>query len=111
MQTSRTLNASAAYATPDGYTDPQACVTKPGYGYDGRAANPCAAGSYNAAGNYGLCTQCPSGLTTSTIPEQQASMADCKMAPGYGLIDNVVQMCRAGGFASGQNSDTKTATY
>lgn len=94
--TSRSLSASAAYAVADGFTDPQACVTKAGYGYDGRGANPCAAGSYNAAGNYGQCTQCPSGLTTTTTTDNQASIANCVMKPGYGLVDNVIQLCPAG---------------
>jgi hypothetical protein len=38
--------------TLKGFWDPLACVTKPGYGWDGRVATVCAKGWYNAGNNY-----------------------------------------------------------
>lgn len=40
------------YKTTNGFFDPLACVTLPGYGYDGRVATQCAKGWYNAGNNY-----------------------------------------------------------
>ena len=57
MQTSTSLPNSAAFKSDNGFTSPMACVTKAGFGYNGRMATQCPAGSYNAAGNYGTCTK------------------------------------------------------
>jgi hypothetical protein len=56
--TSLSYPTSAAYYESDtsvspaagGFTNPLACVTKPGYGYNGRVATRCSAGSWNPAG-------------------------------------------------------------
>lgn len=103
MQTSTSLPNSALYwstdgATPvrQGFTSPMACVTKAGYGYNGRVANKCAAGSYNAAGNYGTCTQCAPGLSTPDDAASQVSASNCTVAKGYGFYDGAVQPCPVG---------------
>lgn len=57
MQTSTSLITSAAFKSDHGFTSPMACVTQMGYGYNGRVATKCPAGSYNDAGNYGTCTK------------------------------------------------------
>jgi hypothetical protein len=41
-----------AYKATNGFFDPLACVTKPGYGWDGRVATLCAKGWYNEGNNY-----------------------------------------------------------
>lgn len=66
MQTSVSLTNSNTYHATNGFYDPKACVTKVGYGYNGRVATQCRPDSYNAAGNYGTCTQCPTGAPHST---------------------------------------------
>jgi len=68
-------------------------VTRAGYGYDGRVANKCPVGSYNAAGNYNTCTKCDAGLSTPDDAEQQVSEANCALAVGYGFHDNTVVPC------------------
>lgn len=79
-----------------GFDDPKACVTLAGYGYNGRVASKCTQGSYNAAGNYGTCTQCPAGLTTSRVDTEQVVVTDCKLAEGYGFYDNAYVACPIG---------------
>jgi len=101
MQTSTSLPNSAAYyvsngAGKQGFTSPMACVTKPGYGYNGRFATKCPAGSYNAAGNYDTCSQCPTGLSTPDDVNRQLSQADCTLAVGYGFHDNTIVPCPVG---------------
>lgn len=100
MQTSTSLPSSAAFYFSEGdvagFTNPMACVTKPGYGYNGRVATACPAGSYNAAGNYGTCTKCAAGFSTPANPEQQVSVDNCAVAQGYGLHDNAIVPCPVG---------------
>jgi hypothetical protein len=101
MQTSVGLTSSALYWATDGagsqgFTSPMACVTKPGFGYNGRVANKCPAGSYNAEGNYGTCTKCPVGLSTPNTAADQVSLSNCTVAKGYGYANNVVQPCPVG---------------
>jgi hypothetical protein len=100
METSKTATPSSGFYTVSssgsGFTSPMACVTKQGFGYNGRVATQCPAGSYNAGGNYGTCTKCPVGRTTSTDPAKQATDADCYIAPGYGFHDSVIQPCPVG---------------
>ncbi len=57
MQTRADLPTSAAFLAPNGFTSPMACVTQKGFGYNGRVASKCPAGSYNNEGNYGTCTK------------------------------------------------------
>jgi hypothetical protein len=49
-----TANAEkiALYRATKGFFNPLACVTKAGYGWDGRVATQCPKGWYNAADNY-----------------------------------------------------------
>jgi hypothetical protein len=75
---------SSPYKKDNGYNSPLACVTKVGYGYNGRVAAQCPVGSYNAGGNYLTCDKCPVGTTTVSDPNSQKTDADCKVAPGYG---------------------------
>ena len=96
MQTSVSLTNSSRYKATQGFTSPMACVTQAGFGYNGRVANKCPAGSYNAAGNYGTCTKCPVGLSTSNNATEQLTSADCKVAKGFGFHDGVVQACPVG---------------
>jgi hypothetical protein len=81
-----------------GFTDPLACVTRPGYGYNGRASFQCRAGSWNAGNNYAACTECGVGYTTATATPatDQNAAADCLIARGYGLENGQVQPCPIG---------------
>jgi hypothetical protein len=100
MQTSVSLPNSFAFYFSEGdvagFTNPMACVTKPGYGYNGRVATACPAGSYNDAGNYGTCTKCLAGFSTPANPEQQVSGANCAVAQGYGFHDGAIVPCPVG---------------
>jgi hypothetical protein len=87
---------SSTYKSDNGFTSPLACVTKAGFGYNGRVASQCPVGSYNAEGNYGTCTQCPAGYSTSSTAAQQVAQADCKVAAGYGFYNNAVIPCPVG---------------
>uniref|UniRef100_A0A383VXC6 Tyrosine-protein kinase ephrin type A/B receptor-like domain-containing protein n=1 Tax=Tetradesmus obliquus TaxID=3088 RepID=A0A383VXC6_TETOB len=81
-----------------GFFNPLACVTKAGYGWDGRAATLCAKGWYNAGNNYKACTQCAYGLTTPVPDVNTVHIADtdCKVAPGFGEYDDKLQLCPIG---------------
>jgi hypothetical protein len=46
------LGATNAYKAANGFWNPLACVTRPGYGWDGRVATLCAKGWYNEGNNY-----------------------------------------------------------
>lgn len=100
MMTSNSLAPSSNYYVSDsgkqGFTNPLACVTKAGYGYNGRVATKCPAGSYNAAGNYGTCTKCASGLSTVDDADNQVSASNCTLAVGYGFHDNAIVPCPVG---------------
>jgi hypothetical protein len=67
METDDQNIPSKSYLATNGFIDPKACVTKVGFGYNGRVATQCRPDSYNAAGNYGTCTQCPTGAANSTL--------------------------------------------
>lgn len=79
-----------------GFTDPKACVTKPGYGYDGRISYKCPPGSFNEGGNRKACQQCPYGRTTTDIATQQTSEANYGIAPGFGFHDGAIVLCPIG---------------
>ena len=96
MQTSVSLENSNNYHADNGFTNPKACVTKAGYGYNGRVANKCPVGSYNAAGNYGTCTQCPVGKTTVDNADNQVTVSDCGIAKGYGYYNGAIIPCPVG---------------
>jgi hypothetical protein len=101
MQTSTDLPNSAAYYIShgdgvQGYTNPMACVTKAGHGYDGRTANRCPAGSYNPAGNYATCSPCVTGLSTPYDSDSQVSVDNCTLARGFGYHDNTIVPCPVG---------------
>ncbi len=95
MQTMATA-PSSNYKSDNGYTSPAACVTKAGFGYNGRVATQCPVGSYNSAGNYGTCTQCPAGYTTNANATEQVAQSDCKVAAGYGYYNGAVIPCPVG---------------
>lgn len=88
--------AAGATAGDGGFTDPKACLTKVGHGYDGRISYKCAPGWCNPGNNREACKQCPYGLTTSDIATQQASEANCGIAPGFGFHDNAIVPCPIG---------------
>lgn len=73
------------------FFDPLACVTQPGFGYEGGASVRCKVGSYNAGNNMNACTECDAGLTTAAAGATAST--DCGIAPGYGFRDGSVQMC------------------
>ncbi len=95
-----TSTPSSNYSvTGANFWDPLACVTKPGYGYDGRVSSLCAKGWYNEGNNYLACTQCAYGLTTD-VPNVEGTNtdaeADCQAAPGFGNYNGTMQQCPAG---------------
>lgn len=95
MKTDSALASTTQYwAAGKGATDPLACVTKSGYGYNGRTANLCPAGSYNTGGNRDPCTQCTGGLTN--IVKGSDAATSCKVPPGSGWIGNQVVSCPVG---------------
>lgn len=97
METSTTAAPSSTFYTAgSGFTSPMACVTKAGYGYNGRVATKCPAGSYNAGGNYATCTKCAAGLTTADDASLQTTSSDCKLGPGYGFHNNAIVPCPIG---------------
>lgn len=67
----------------EGYTDVKACVTKDGYGYNGRNSQPCEAGTYNARNTYDTCKPCGFGLTTEGV-SKGITFASCGLAAGFG---------------------------
>lgn len=79
-----------------GFTDPKACVTEVGYGYNGRISYKCPRGWYNAGNNRDACTQCPYGRTTLDDAAEQASEEDCGIAPGFGFFDGAIVPCPIG---------------
>jgi hypothetical protein len=94
MQATQAL--SAAYSATNGFTDPLACVTKTGYGYNGRIATQCAIDSFNAAGNRMTCTKCPYGTRTNGTAANQGLDTDCGIAEGFGFHNSVIQPCPMG---------------
>jgi hypothetical protein len=67
-----------------GFYSPTACLTKPGFGFDGLQATPCPKGTYHDAqgDDANKCTPCAAGITTYS--EQSQSAADCKyVLPGW----------------------------
>lgn len=91
-----------------GYYDPKACVTKAGFGYNGRIATACQQGYYNGGSNYDQCTACPYGTTTvvGTPGTDQNELADCFIAPGFGKEDGVIRVCPVGTFQDVIRSDS-----
>jgi hypothetical protein len=115
MHTSATLDLTKNYRNPTGidtnglvgFTDPLACVTNTAYGFDGRIASRCAAGSWNAGGNHLPCTQCGYGLSTllantavgsieATEAAKQDDAEDCKLDIGFGYYDSTIMQCPIG---------------
>jgi hypothetical protein len=94
MQATQALSGS--YYTATGFTNPLACVTKIGYGYNGRIATQCAIDSYNDEGNRETCKKCPYGTRTTGVDSAQKTANDCGIAEGFGYHYGVVQPCPAG---------------
>lgn len=80
-----------------GFVDLRACVTRAGYGYSSRNAEPCAAGWYNGKDTYDICKACPYGTTTAGVG-LGVTVADCKVAPGFGFHSNQLMGCPIGEF-------------
>jgi hypothetical protein len=88
-----TVDAATAANNPDryhydassgGFYSPEACITLPGWQYDGYAATPCPKGWYNTADDddASKCSQCPAGTTTATTGS--TSVYDCVFVlPGW----------------------------
>lgn len=114
--TSLSYPTSAAYYETDtsvspaagGFTNPLACVTKPGFGYNGRVATRCQAGSWNPAGALDRCKRCSYGLTTPDDANSQVDASNCTLAPGFGFHDSAVVPCPIGTFNSVLRSDSTT---
>jgi hypothetical protein len=60
-----------------------ACVTKAGWGYNGRNSYKCDKGTYNDKDTYSNCKPCTFGLTTAGLAAG-VKQSDCGIAPGYG---------------------------
>lgn len=78
-----------------GFVDVKACVTQAGYGYSSRQAQPCDKGAYNNRDNWSTCSACPYGTTTAG-PGAGVTLADCKLAPGFGSYGGAVRACPVG---------------
>lgn len=101
MHTSRDIPANGAYWASDaagkqGFTSPLACVTKPGFGFNGLSAVKCPVGYCNPPGNYQPCRRCPVGLSTPDDAASQVSQDNCTLGPGYGLHGNRIIECPVG---------------
>jgi hypothetical protein len=79
-----------------GFVDPKACVTKVGYGYDGRISYKCPPGWFNEGNNRKACQQCPYGRTTLDNAAKQATETDCGIAPGFGWFEDAIVPCPIG---------------
>lgn len=88
-----------------GFYSPLACVTQPGYGYNGRASYQCRAGSYNAGNNYAACQECGEGKTTADLAASQVSVSDCLIATGYGYHNSQIQPCPVGTYNNATQSN------
>lgn len=96
--------SSAAYFRVDnntspprgGFISPMACVTRPGFGFNGRTASKCPVGTYNPPGTLTSCAKCPYGLSTRDDPESQVSAGNCTLAAGFGFHSNSVVPCPIG---------------
>lgn len=86
--TNSSYPTSAAYFVANGndrgFNDVRACVTLPGYGYNGRIAQACDIGFYNDKDTYETCKACGYGLTTEGVG-LAATSADCGVAAGFGF--------------------------
>jgi hypothetical protein len=119
MITDALSEPSKSYLAPHGFTHPLSCVTKRSYGVDGLIASKCAAGSWNAGGNYKPCTPCGPGLSTQlSVNDQDAykqdSEDDCTLDVGFGLHDGAIMPCPVGEcvgpLAEGKGGDLKQLT-
>jgi hypothetical protein len=78
-----------------GFVSKWACVTQPGYGFNGIWSFQCPLGTYNSGDNWSNCTACGSGLTTTALGAGVRS-TDCGIAPGFGFHDSVIVSCPVG---------------
>lgn len=82
-----------------GFTSKWACVTRPGYGFNGTVGRgfsyPCAKGDYNSGDNWSVCTQCGYGLTTLAAGAG-VRFSDCGTAPGFGWNGTSIIQCPKG---------------
>ncbi|WIA29475.1 hypothetical protein OEZ86_011976 [Tetradesmus obliquus] len=88
-----TVDATTAASNPDKYRydtssgafySPDACITLPGYQYNGNSATPCPKGWYNPAvgDSASKCIECPDGTTTAGTASK--SIDDCALLlPGW----------------------------
>jgi hypothetical protein len=83
-----------------GFVDPKACVTKAGFGYSSRSAEACPKGWYNQKDTWDICKICPYGSTTAGVGEG-VTVADCKLAPGFGFHSNQILACPVGECCTG----------
>jgi hypothetical protein len=70
----------------EGFISALACVTKAGFGYNGRIAQECDQGTYNAADTRSTCTPCSYGFTTNGVGVG-ITEADCGPAAGFGYYN------------------------
>jgi hypothetical protein len=68
-----------------GSTSFEQCINPDGFGYVNEGAVRCAVGSWAARGSMTACTVCPRGRTTSAIADEQKSINNCYVRPGWGL--------------------------
>lgn len=90
-----------------GFFNVKACVTQPGYGYNSRIAQPCAAGTYNRHDTYLPCTACPTGLTTAGVGVG-ITIANCGMKAGYGFHNGAITLCPVGTYNDAAYTNSTT---
>lgn len=100
MLTNASVPSSAAYWASDGagrqgFTSPLACITRAGWGWNGRTASKCPAGSYSPGG-LASCTPCPEWGSTPDDASAQVDLANCTLTVGYGFHDNAIVPCPVG---------------
>jgi hypothetical protein len=89
-----------------GYIDPAACVTQPGYGFNGVEGELCQRGYWSAGEDTSACTQCDYGRTTASTGSTSSSA--CVVNAGFGLMsDNTVQQCPVESFSLGGSVDAQ----
>lgn len=79
-----------------GFTSKWACVTRPGWGFNGRWSFPCEKGSFNSGDNWYDCTPCPGIGQTTAAAGAGVKVSDCGTAPGYGFQAGAIAACPIG---------------
>lgn len=73
------------------------CINDDGFGYATEGASRCAPGFWATKGSRRPCLQCRLGRSTTDIASQQRTISDCRVRPGWGIVN------------SGSNGDGSTS--